>query len=41
MSELYDIGEIPEGMSPITFDFIDQYQCKDFFLMAELKCATY
>ena len=37
MSELYDIGEMPEGTFPLSFNTIDRYQLEDSFLTEKLN----
>ena len=41
MSEIYDIEEIPDGMSPLSFNLINHYQREDPLLTEKLKCAEY
>ena len=41
MPKYCDIKELPEGMLPITFNIIDQYQQKNPLLAANLTCAHY
>ena len=41
MPKYCDIKELPEGMFPITFNIIDQYQQKNPLLAANLTCAHY
>ena len=41
MLEIYDIKELPEGTSPLSFNLIDRYQREDPFIMEKIKCAEF
>ena len=41
MSELYYIGELLEGMFPLSFNLVDRYQKEEPFLTEKLNCTTY
>ena len=41
MSELYNIEELPEGMFPLSFNFVVHYKQEYHLLTKKRKCAEF